>query len=56
MIEIIGSIFVVYMLVTFFKNNIKNDEESKPWIFSTRREQIQWNLNHPDDPVEVSDE
>ena len=48
--------FLCFMLVSFFKNNIKNDEESKPWIFSTRHEQIQWNINHPDDPVEVSDE
>lgn len=56
MIEFIGSIFMLYLLVNFFKNNIKNDEESKPWIFSTRHDQIQWNINHPDDPVEVSDE
>ena len=56
MIEFIGGIFILCLLVTFVTNNIKDDKESKPWIFSTRRDQIQWNINHPDDPVEVSDE
>ncbi len=54
MVEFLLGVFSLYLIISFIKDNKK--KESKPWIFSTRHDQIQWNINHPDAPVEVSDE
>ncbi len=56
MLEFLFGIFLLYLIISFFKDSKPDKYEGKPNRFSSRKVCIAWNTLHPDDPVDVPDE